>query len=284
MWVGGALSVSRGPLPPTPEVPRPHVLPTTPYTQTQVAVDDLWLSVSRGQVVALLGHNGAGKSTAIAALTGLLEPTSGEALVCGRSVARSGHSRASIGVCPQVGEQGGGCQGGGGGTHTHVCVCVGGGARRLATPPPPSLCSRERPRLPPPPPPRLNSHRPLLMLPSLTSCGPASQSRSTWSWRPPSAAFPGAPTRCRMRCMIQAPFRRALAPQPSLPDALPRPTHPPTHPLTHPPSYPLRTAALSAARWRTRPHQRWGSPPSWARRRGRCRGGSAASSPWRWLC
>jgi ABC-2 type transport system ATP-binding protein len=41
------------------------------------AVDDLSLTIGRGEVVGLLGHNGAGKTTVMKMLTGYLEPTSG---------------------------------------------------------------------------------------------------------------------------------------------------------------------------------------------------------------
>jgi ABC-2 type transport system ATP-binding protein len=49
----------------------------------QVAVDHLSLKVPRGAVYALLGENGAGKSTTIRLLTGLLPPDSGQATVLG---------------------------------------------------------------------------------------------------------------------------------------------------------------------------------------------------------
>ncbi len=48
-----------------------------------VAVDALSLSVSGGEIFGFLGANGAGKSTAIKMLTGLLAPTSGKATVAG---------------------------------------------------------------------------------------------------------------------------------------------------------------------------------------------------------
>lgn len=51
-----------------------------------VAVDDLTLSVSRGEVFGVLGPNGSGKTTTIRMLCGLLEPTSGSALVAGFDV------------------------------------------------------------------------------------------------------------------------------------------------------------------------------------------------------
>jgi ABC-2 type transport system ATP-binding protein len=53
-----------------------------------VSVDDLSLSVEAGQVFGLLGSNGAGKTTAIRMLCGLLTPTSGSARVLGIDVGR----------------------------------------------------------------------------------------------------------------------------------------------------------------------------------------------------
>ncbi len=50
------------------------------------AVDDLTLSVEEGEIFGLLGSNGAGKSTAIRMLCGLLRPTSGAARVHGVDV------------------------------------------------------------------------------------------------------------------------------------------------------------------------------------------------------
>ena len=47
------------------------------------AVDDLTLSVARGESVGYIGANGAGKSTTIKMLTGILVPTSGEVRTCG---------------------------------------------------------------------------------------------------------------------------------------------------------------------------------------------------------
>jgi simple sugar transport system ATP-binding protein len=50
------------------------------------AVADLSLSLSAGQVLCLLGENGAGKSTVIKILTGVERPSSGEVLVDGQVV------------------------------------------------------------------------------------------------------------------------------------------------------------------------------------------------------
>jgi ABC-2 type transport system ATP-binding protein len=47
------------------------------------AVNELTLSVRKGEIFGLLGPNGAGKSTTILMMLGLTEPTSGSAIVCG---------------------------------------------------------------------------------------------------------------------------------------------------------------------------------------------------------
>jgi len=52
------------------------------------AVDDLTLSVPSGEVFGLLGHNGAGKSTAIGMMLGQVWPTAGKVAVCGHDVER----------------------------------------------------------------------------------------------------------------------------------------------------------------------------------------------------
>ena len=49
----------------------------------QVAVDSLSFRVARGRFFGFLGPNGAGKSTTIRMLTGLLRPTSGDAVIEG---------------------------------------------------------------------------------------------------------------------------------------------------------------------------------------------------------
>ncbi|CAB4317029.1 unnamed protein product [Prunus armeniaca] len=54
------------------------------------------------QILALLGHNGAGKSTTISMLVGLLRPTSGDALVFGKNIITEMEEiRKELGVCPQ---------------------------------------------------------------------------------------------------------------------------------------------------------------------------------------
>lgn len=48
-----------------------------------IAVDNLNLSIRKGEIFGLLGPNGAGKSTTILMMLGLTEPTSGMVRVCG---------------------------------------------------------------------------------------------------------------------------------------------------------------------------------------------------------
>lgn len=50
------------------------------------AVDHISFEVQRGEVFGFLGANGAGKTTAIKMLTGLLSPTSGEGMVAGYDI------------------------------------------------------------------------------------------------------------------------------------------------------------------------------------------------------
>ena len=52
------------------------------------AVDNLSLAVPAGQIFGLLGHNGAGKSTAIGMMLGQVWPTAGEIKVCGHDITR----------------------------------------------------------------------------------------------------------------------------------------------------------------------------------------------------
>lgn len=67
-----------------------------------VAVDDLSLNIRQGELFALLGVNGAGKTTTIKMLSCLVKPTSGDALVCGKSIVSSaGEVKPLIGVSPQ---------------------------------------------------------------------------------------------------------------------------------------------------------------------------------------
>jgi ABC-2 type transport system ATP-binding protein len=66
------------------------------------AVRDATFSVETGEVLSLLGPNGAGKSTTISMLSGLLEPTEGQASIMGYSILTEPEAaKACLGVVPQ---------------------------------------------------------------------------------------------------------------------------------------------------------------------------------------
>jgi ABC-2 type transport system ATP-binding protein len=66
------------------------------------AVDGVSFEVERGEIFGYLGANGAGKSTTIRMLTGLLAPSGGEARVAGHDVGRDPDAvKASIGYMSQ---------------------------------------------------------------------------------------------------------------------------------------------------------------------------------------
>jgi ABC-2 type transport system ATP-binding protein len=65
----------------------------------QPAVDHLDLKVERGEIFGLLGHNGAGKSTAIGMMLGQVWPTDGEIRICGFDVtAQRQHALKKVGA------------------------------------------------------------------------------------------------------------------------------------------------------------------------------------------
>ena len=67
-----------------------------------VAVDDVNLQVRRGEIFGFLGSNGCGKSTTMKMLTGLLEPSAGEALLLGRRLdATNIETRRRVGYLSQ---------------------------------------------------------------------------------------------------------------------------------------------------------------------------------------
>ena len=66
-----------------------------------VAVRDLDLDVSEGEIYGFLGPNGAGKTTTIRLLLDLMRPSSGSAMIFGRDVRKHGVKiRRSIGYMP----------------------------------------------------------------------------------------------------------------------------------------------------------------------------------------
>jgi ABC-2 type transport system ATP-binding protein len=70
----------------------------------QTAVDALSFEVPAGQILGFLGPNGAGKSTTLKMLTGMLEPTSGTATICGFDLLREPiEVKRHVGFVPESG-------------------------------------------------------------------------------------------------------------------------------------------------------------------------------------
>ncbi len=66
------------------------------------AVDQVSLTVKRGEVLGFLGPNGAGKSTTMKMLTGFLKPTSGQASIAGHDVGTASMAaRKVLGYLPE---------------------------------------------------------------------------------------------------------------------------------------------------------------------------------------
>ena len=69
-----------------------------------IAVDKLDISVQPGEILGFLGPNGAGKTTTVKMLTGMIQPGSGEANVCGFNVAEDPlGAKRRIGYVPESG-------------------------------------------------------------------------------------------------------------------------------------------------------------------------------------
>jgi ABC-2 type transport system ATP-binding protein len=67
-----------------------------------VAVNNLNLQIRKGRIFGFLGPNGAGKSTTVKMLTGLLQPSSGEAIISGLSILSLPlEVKKKIGVLPE---------------------------------------------------------------------------------------------------------------------------------------------------------------------------------------
>ena len=67
-----------------------------------LAVDDVSFSIGTGEIVGLLGHNGAGKSTIMRMLTGFLEPASGKIRIGGIDLQQHPvKARSLIGYLPE---------------------------------------------------------------------------------------------------------------------------------------------------------------------------------------
>lgn len=68
----------------------------------RLVVDNVTLELRRGEVLGLLGHNGAGKSTTLQMLTGALPPQSGQIAICGFDLLdQPQQAKACIGFLPE---------------------------------------------------------------------------------------------------------------------------------------------------------------------------------------
>lgn len=69
-----------------------------------IVLDDLRLTVGKGEVIALLGANGSGKTTTMRCITGLIQPFGGQIRFGGEDLlAVNGHRRVNLGIalCPE---------------------------------------------------------------------------------------------------------------------------------------------------------------------------------------
>ena len=65
-----------------------------------VAVKDISIDVKQGEIVTLIGSNGAGKSTTLRTISGLIKPKSGEILFNGKRIdGVPGHEIVGMGIC-----------------------------------------------------------------------------------------------------------------------------------------------------------------------------------------
>ena len=78
----------------------------TPFRM--VAIDDVNISIEKGELVGIIGHTGSGKSTLVQHLNGLLEPTSGKVLLNGEDISSSKAAKRAarfrVGLCFQYPE------------------------------------------------------------------------------------------------------------------------------------------------------------------------------------
>ena len=101
---GEPVSGQQPPVPPSVPTGHPPVVSVRGLTKlfgTMCAVNQLNLDIPRGSMYGFVGPNGAGKTTTLSMVTGLLQPTSGQAWVAGLDVwSNLTAVKAKIGVLP----------------------------------------------------------------------------------------------------------------------------------------------------------------------------------------
>ncbi|MCX7719322.1 MAG: ABC transporter ATP-binding protein [Candidatus Sumerlaeaceae bacterium] len=87
--------------PPPADAPGIAIEGLTKRYEDLVAVDNLSLTIPRGEFFCFLGPNGAGKTTTIKVLTGLVRPNAGTARICGYDIqTRPVEAKRLIGYIP----------------------------------------------------------------------------------------------------------------------------------------------------------------------------------------
>ena len=92
---------------PTPRKPMTTLLSLTQVTKQygeQKAVNNVDLTLQAGECVGLAGHNGAGKSTVMKLILGLIRPSAGSVTLFGENVSggRAAEIRRKIGYLPEI--------------------------------------------------------------------------------------------------------------------------------------------------------------------------------------
>ena len=60
------------------------------------AVKDISINIKKGEIVALIGHSGCGKSTVLSTISGMVTPTSGEVIANNKKVTKPGPDRGLV--------------------------------------------------------------------------------------------------------------------------------------------------------------------------------------------